>query len=44
MAVGIFGERVHLNHTPDVGDRLEIYRPLLMDTLTARRQRETKKK
>ena len=39
QAVGIWGERVTLETQLQIGDRVEIYRPLLMDPMTWRRQR-----
>ena len=37
--VGIFGELVDLNYELADGDRVEIYRPLSMDPMEARRLR-----
>lgn len=37
--VGIYGERVALNASVADGDRIEIYRPLVVDPKTARRAR-----
>lgn len=37
-AVGIFGERCARNAVPADGDRIEIYRPLIDDPRTRRRQ------
>jgi uncharacterized protein len=37
--VGIFGKRVLLQHTLRAGDRVEIYRRLIADPKSARRQR-----
>lgn len=37
--VGIFGERVRLDHRLENGDRVEIYRPLTVDPKEHRRQR-----
>ncbi len=37
--VGIFGERVTLDHVVEDGDRVEIYRPLVADPKEARRAR-----
>jgi len=39
VPVGIFGERVAAERLLDDHDRLEIYRPLLLDPLEARRRR-----
>ena len=36
--VGIYGELRSLDHTVQAGDRIEIYRPLLIDPKEARRQ------
>lgn len=36
---GIFGQIVALNHTVQHGDRIEIYRPLKIDPMDARRQK-----
>ena len=38
-AVGIFGQRVSLKDTVSNGDRVEIYRPLVIDPKQARRRR-----
>src|SRR5690242_637365 len=38
-AVGIFGELCARNAVPADGDRIEIYRPLIEDARTRRRQR-----
>ncbi len=38
-SVGIFGERVRLDTVLQAGDRVEIYRPLLVDPKEARRAR-----
>ena len=43
-ACGIFGKRVTLDRKLAEGDRVEIYRPLVMDPKEARRQRVLKKK
>ena len=40
--VGVYGEIVELDHVLDEGDRVEIYRPLLMDPMEARRLRAKK--
>ena len=37
--VGIFSRKVSLNHVLREGDRIEIYRPLLVDPKEARRQK-----
>ena len=37
--VGVFGEIVELGHVLSEGDRVEIYRPLSMDPMEARRLR-----
>ncbi len=37
--VGVFGQKVALDHTLEPGDRVEIYRPLLIDPKEARRAR-----
>ena len=42
-AVGIWNEKVTLETLVQAGDRIEIYRPLLMDPMTWRRQRVKKK-
>ncbi|MCK5728497.1 MAG: RnfH family protein [Methylococcales bacterium] len=39
MPVGIFGKRCSLDQVVTVGDRVEIYRPLLCDPKMARRNR-----
>lgn len=41
--VGIFGKPASLRHPVKEGDRIEIYRPLLMDPLAARRARAQKR-
>ncbi len=43
MAVGIFAKLVSLNTEVKAGDRIEIYRPLLIDPKENRRQRARKK-
>ena len=40
--VGIFGEKVDLERLLKAGDRVEIYRPLILDPKEARRQRAQK--
>ncbi len=37
--VGIFSQLVRLDHIVQAGDRIEIYRELIVDPKTARRQR-----
>lgn len=37
--VGVFGKRVALNRPLQDGDRVEVYRPLIADPKTARRER-----
>lgn len=39
MAVGVFGERVEREHRLRDGDRVELYRSLVMDPKTARKRR-----
>ena len=41
-AVGIFGKLCNLNDPVKMGDRIEIYRPLVHDPKEARRQRAAK--
>ncbi len=41
-SVGIFGEKVSLEQLLKAGDRVEIYRPLILDPKEARRQRAQK--
>jgi uncharacterized protein len=41
-AVGIFGKSCDLQHIVQVGDRIELYRPLVHDPKEARRQRAAK--
>ena len=43
-AFGIFGKRVELDRRLNDGDRVEIYRPLVLDPKEARRRRALKKK
>ena len=43
-AVGVFGKRVALDHPLADGDRVEIYRPLVIDPKEARRRRASQKK
>jgi putative ubiquitin-RnfH superfamily antitoxin RatB of RatAB toxin-antitoxin module len=42
IQVGIFSEVVELNHVLKAGDRIEIYRPLEIDPMEARRLRAKK--
>jgi len=44
LVVGVFGEIIHdpANFLLEDGDRIEIYRPLLIDPKEARRQRAAK--
>lgn len=42
--VGIFSKRKSLTDKVSAGDRIEIYRPLTIDPMEARRQRVVKKK
>ena len=39
LAVGIFSKQVDYNTVVQLGDRIEIYRPLLIDPMEKRRQR-----
>ncbi len=39
VPVGIYGQEVPRERRLEAGDRLEIYRPLQLDPMTARRQR-----
>jgi putative ubiquitin-RnfH superfamily antitoxin RatB of RatAB toxin-antitoxin module len=39
LVVGIFGQQKMLTDLVERGDRVEIYRPLLIDPMEARRQR-----
>lgn len=43
-AIGVFGRQVDDAFVLRAGDRVEIYRPLLLDPRTARRQRATSRK
>ncbi len=43
-AVGVFGERVTLDHVVEEGDRVEVYRPLVADPKETRRARAGKGK
>lgn len=40
-AIGIFGRLVQADHPLSDGDRVELYRPLLLDPKEARRRRAT---
>jgi putative ubiquitin-RnfH superfamily antitoxin RatB of RatAB toxin-antitoxin module len=42
--IGIFGKEVPLTQEVKNGDRIEIYRALIMDPMTARRKRAEQKK
>ena len=42
--VGIYARRVNLDTVVTAGDRVEIYRPLTIDPMQARRQRAQKSK
>lgn len=42
-AVGIYSKQVEKTATVQAGDRIEIYRPLLIDPMEKRRQRAKKK-
>ena len=42
--VGIFGKKTTLDHTLNDRDRIEIYRPLILDPKEMRRKRAAKKK
>ncbi|MCW5589018.1 MAG: RnfH family protein [Legionellales bacterium] len=42
LCVGIFSKKINLNHVLQSGDRIEIYRPLLIDPKQARRVRARK--
>ena len=42
-AVGVFSQKVTLEHRLNQGDRVEIYRPLLADPKEMRKQRAQKK-
>ena len=43
MPVGIFSRAVELDTLVKSGDRVEIYRPLILDPMETRRQRAKKK-
>ena len=43
ISAGIFGRLCQLDHGLAAGDRVEIYRPLVADPRTARRQKTHKK-
>jgi putative ubiquitin-RnfH superfamily antitoxin RatB of RatAB toxin-antitoxin module len=36
---GIFSQKVALDHVVEEGDRIELYRPLMLDPMEARRRR-----
>lgn len=40
--VGVFGQARALDYCPRTGDRIEIYRPLVLDPKEARRKRKNK--
>lgn len=40
--VGVFGQARALDYRPRTGDRIEIYRPLVLDPKEARRKRKNK--
>jgi putative ubiquitin-RnfH superfamily antitoxin RatB of RatAB toxin-antitoxin module len=42
LELGIWGRRVPLDHRLQAGDRVELYRPLLVDPKVARRERFVK--
>lgn len=42
LVVGVFGQKVALSHLVQAGDRVEIYRPLILDPKEARRLRADK--
>jgi len=42
--IGLFGKEVELTRRLENGDRIEIYRSLIMDPMTARRRRAEQKK
>ncbi len=44
LTVGIYGHKVSLDAALADGDRIEIYRPLLVDPMTARRRRQQQKR
>lgn len=44
QSVGIFGQTVSLETTVEPNDRIEIYRPLVLDPMEARRLRALKQK
>ena len=41
-SLGIFSQRVEADHVLSAGDRVEIYRPLIVDPMDARRRRATR--
>jgi hypothetical protein len=44
QSVGIFNQVVSLETIVEAGDRIEIYRPLILDPMEARRQRAKKQR
>lgn len=45
LSIGVFGKRVPMTHVLADGDRVEVYRPLIVDPGEARRRRaEVKRK
>lgn len=42
LVLGLFGRRIEDDHVLADGDRVELYRPLLLDPKEARRQRAAK--
>ena len=42
--IGVFAKHVGLDHLLTAGDRIEIYRPLIVDAKEARRKRAEKQK
>ncbi len=42
QGVGVFGQARALDYCPRTGDRIEIYRPLVLDPKEARRKRKNK--
>ncbi len=42
LVLGLFGQRIEDDHVLADGDRVELYRPLLLDPKEARRQRAAK--
>jgi len=43
LRAGVYGQLKRLDDALEAGDRVEIYRPLLVDPMTARRQRAAAK-